>query len=431
MTTGSLHQITLEVNGVPHQATVPARRLLSDALRHDLGLTGTHVGCEHGVCGTCTVLLDGEPVRSCLMFAVQAEGHRITTVEGLAGPGRRAVPGAAGFHRMPRAAVRVLHAGIPDHDHGAPGGPPRAVRQRDQRSHRRQPVPVHRLPEHQIGCPPRRRNPPGADRGGATMTTIEQTAAGVGLRLRRAAGRRAGTAEDDRRLVTGQGLFTDDIDGGAYGAAFVRSPYAHARVFSIDVSAALEVAGLVAIYTHDDLPASARCCRCSSRTRAFRAADRLPAGRGRGAPCGRGGGHGGRHRPLCRRGRGRADLRRATNRCPRWSGRRTPPRGARRPRGRPGQRRRRMVQEAGDVAAAIEAAPHRLELRWDITRSCSSPLEGRAVHARWDAADQSMRVYTSSQLPVSVRAALASRLDRRRARSRSSLPTSAAGSAPS
>jgi carbon-monoxide dehydrogenase small subunit len=66
---------------------VPARRLLSDALRHDIGLTGTHVGCEHGVCGCCTVLVDGQPVRSCLMFAVSARGHEITTVEGLAGAG--------------------------------------------------------------------------------------------------------------------------------------------------------------------------------------------------------------------------------------------------------------------------------------------------------------------------------------------------------
>ncbi len=87
MTAAGLQEIALEVNGVPRRAAVPPRRLLSDALRHDLGLTGTHVGCEHGVCGTCTVLLDGEPVRSCLMFAVQADGHRITTVEGLAGPG--------------------------------------------------------------------------------------------------------------------------------------------------------------------------------------------------------------------------------------------------------------------------------------------------------------------------------------------------------
>nr|WP_325050273.1 (2Fe-2S)-binding protein [Actinomadura craniellae] len=77
----------MTVNGTPRSAPAPARRLLSDFLRHDLGLTGTHVGCEHGVCGCCTVLLDGEPVRSCLMFAVTAAGHSITTVEGLAGAG--------------------------------------------------------------------------------------------------------------------------------------------------------------------------------------------------------------------------------------------------------------------------------------------------------------------------------------------------------
>ena len=80
-------EITLVVNGVARQVRVPGRRLLSDCLRHDLGLTGTHVGCEHGVCGCCTVLLDGEPVRSCLTFAVTVDGAAITTVEGLAGPG--------------------------------------------------------------------------------------------------------------------------------------------------------------------------------------------------------------------------------------------------------------------------------------------------------------------------------------------------------
>lgn len=74
--------VHITVNGVGCSASVPARRLLSDFLRHDLRLTGTHVGCEHGVCGACTVLLDGEPVRSCLMFAVQAVGHELTTVEG-------------------------------------------------------------------------------------------------------------------------------------------------------------------------------------------------------------------------------------------------------------------------------------------------------------------------------------------------------------
>jgi carbon-monoxide dehydrogenase small subunit len=81
--TEELFEITIEVNGSRRTATAPARRLLSDFLRHDLRLTGTHVGCEHGVCGACTVLVDGAPMRSCLMFAVSAQGHAVTTVEGL------------------------------------------------------------------------------------------------------------------------------------------------------------------------------------------------------------------------------------------------------------------------------------------------------------------------------------------------------------
>jgi aerobic carbon-monoxide dehydrogenase small subunit len=80
------HEVRLTVNGAARTATVPARRLLSDCIRHDLRLTGTHVGCEHGVCGACTVLLDGVPVRSCLLLAVSADGADITTVEGLAEP---------------------------------------------------------------------------------------------------------------------------------------------------------------------------------------------------------------------------------------------------------------------------------------------------------------------------------------------------------
>ena len=81
------HAIAVSVNGQPFRSTVESRLLLSDFLRHDAGLTGTHVGCEHGVCGACTILLDGAAVRSCLMFAVQADGHEITTVEGLASNG--------------------------------------------------------------------------------------------------------------------------------------------------------------------------------------------------------------------------------------------------------------------------------------------------------------------------------------------------------
>jgi aerobic-type carbon monoxide dehydrogenase small subunit (CoxS/CutS family) len=86
------HDITVTVNGTRYQRQVDARMLLSDFLRHDLLLAGTHVGCEHGVCGACTVIFDGAAVRSCLMFAVQADGHAITTVEGLAADSERLHP---------------------------------------------------------------------------------------------------------------------------------------------------------------------------------------------------------------------------------------------------------------------------------------------------------------------------------------------------
>ena len=98
--------VRLTVNGVPREATVPVRRLLSDALRHDLGLTGTHVGCEHGVCGACTVLVDGAPVRSCLVLAVQVDGAEVTTVEGLA---REDSQGGQVLHPV-QEAFRECHA---------------------------------------------------------------------------------------------------------------------------------------------------------------------------------------------------------------------------------------------------------------------------------------------------------------------------------
>jgi carbon-monoxide dehydrogenase small subunit len=80
---GNLIRTSITVNGTTYERQVEPRLLLSDFLRHEIGLTGTHVGCEHGVCGACTVLFDGEPARSCLMFAVTANGHEVTTVEGL------------------------------------------------------------------------------------------------------------------------------------------------------------------------------------------------------------------------------------------------------------------------------------------------------------------------------------------------------------
>ncbi len=83
--------ISLTVNGQRHEVFVEPRKLLSDVIREDLGLTGTHVGCEHGVCGSCTILFDGRAARSCLMFAIQAQGHELTTIEAVAQGGIEAV----------------------------------------------------------------------------------------------------------------------------------------------------------------------------------------------------------------------------------------------------------------------------------------------------------------------------------------------------
>ena len=90
------HRVSVTVNGKTYEREIEPRLLLSDFLRHELGLTGTHVGCEHGVCGACTVLFDGEPVRSCLILAVQAHGRELTTVEGLA-------PGPDELHPLQQA----------------------------------------------------------------------------------------------------------------------------------------------------------------------------------------------------------------------------------------------------------------------------------------------------------------------------------------
>ncbi|MEA2246480.1 MAG: aerobic carbon-monoxide dehydrogenase small subunit [Solirubrobacteraceae bacterium] len=92
-------RIAATVNGVRYEADVEPRRLLVDWLREDLDLVGTHIGCEHGVCGTCTVLLNGESIRSCIMFAVQADGAEITTVEGLSGNGN----GSGAMHPLQEA----------------------------------------------------------------------------------------------------------------------------------------------------------------------------------------------------------------------------------------------------------------------------------------------------------------------------------------
>ena len=116
-------KMSVTVNEVSYEREVEPRLLLSDFLRQDLGLTGTHVGCEHGVCGACTVLFDGEPARSCIMLAVQADGHDLQTVEGLASADGELHPLQAAFRECARPAVRLLHARHPDDADGVSARP--------------------------------------------------------------------------------------------------------------------------------------------------------------------------------------------------------------------------------------------------------------------------------------------------------------------
>ena len=220
---------------------MPARRLLSDFLRHDLQLTGTHVGCEHGVCGACTVLLDGAPVRSCLLLAVSADGADITTVEGLTEPDGTLSPVQQAFadcHGLqcgfctPGFLVTIT-AGLRAPPTRARAGPG---------DDRREPLPVHRY--HNIVASVLR---------AAEIQREREAGPRTGARQETGASRRPASHEfaaasvqrvEDDRLVRGHGAYLDDWATTRCGA-FVRSPFAHARS-STSMSARARVDGLVA-----------------------------------------------------------------------------------------------------------------------------------------------------------------------------------------
>lgn len=218
---------------------------------------------------------------------------------------------------------------------------------------------------------------------------------------------------EDRRLITGQGRFTDDLGQDALAAAFVRSPHAHARITGIDVTDALDVDGLVAIYTHEDLP--------------DRIGEPLPLLIPHPALT-----HGRTAHPLARDvvrhvgepvvmvvATDRYLAEDAAERITVDYAPLPPVVGIEAAAAAdhlvhddvPGNVAARLVQEVGDAPAAIDAAPHRLELRLEVERSASMSLEGRAVCARYDVDDAHLRVYTSTQAATSVRMAIAARLD--------------------
>ena len=217
---------------------------------------------------------------------------------------------------------------------------------------------------------------------------------------------------EDPRLLSGQGHYLDDIGHTALAAAFVRSPHAHAQIVDIDVTDALDVDGLMAIYTHDDLPG-----RLAEPLPLLIPHPSLTHGRTPYALAKDEVNHVGEAivmvvavdrylaEDACDRIRVEYDV------CRRWSGSPQPARPSRLVHDDvPGNMAATMVQEHGDATAAIAAAPRVLELDLEVERSASTPLEGKGVYARWDPADASLRVYTSTQASTSVRAALAAKL---------------------
>jgi carbon-monoxide dehydrogenase large subunit len=240
-----MRTVEMIVNGSRLRREVSTRQTLGDFLREELRLTGTHLGCEHGVCGVCTVQVDGEAVRSCLMLAVQADGHDVCTIEGLASPG-----GELDALQQAFSARHALQCGF-----CTPG----VLMSLDE--HLRDPGEVSEgsvrcalsgnlcrctgyAPMVQAALDVARDEPAPAPPDLASGEPY------VGRRVRR---------HEDPRLLTGQGQFVADyqVPGMVY-ASFVRAPLAHARILSIDVEAASLAPGVVAILSASDLPESAR-----------------------------------------------------------------------------------------------------------------------------------------------------------------------------
>jgi aerobic carbon-monoxide dehydrogenase large subunit len=240
-------EVSFTVNGQPYRISVEPRTLLSDALRENCGLTGTHVGCEHGVCGACTVLADGQPVRSCLMLAVQADGRDFTTVEGLGEPGRLSELQEAftaehglqcGF--CTPGILLTLRSYLDTHPEPTEAGLRGALSGNLCRCTGYQNIVAAALRAaglpagHNVGDTAEPADPDGAAPVGPLGAAI--------------------TRREDRRLLMGSATFTDDIAvPGTVHAFFVRSPHAHARIKAIDADAAHSAPGVLGVFTGADL----------------------------------------------------------------------------------------------------------------------------------------------------------------------------------
>src|SRR6202050_4598986 len=236
--------IPLTVNGAMRTGSPEARKTLADFLRDDLDLTGTHVGCEHGVCGACTVIVDGRPVRSCLMLAIQAAGSEVTTIEGLASDGelstlQQAMWDSHSFQCGFCTPGFVMQATAFLSDH--PDAGEQQIREALSGN-------ICRCTGYQslmdgvlLAAESAR------ERSGRIDMTEIAAERYTGASIKRS---------EDPRILTGAGRYVDDIKlPGMLHAAFLRSPLAHGRVLSVDATDARELPGVVAVLTGADLEA--------------------------------------------------------------------------------------------------------------------------------------------------------------------------------
>src|SRR5437867_1346805 len=256
--------VRLKVNGLAHGGRCEPRKLLVDFIREDLGLTGTHVGCEHGICGACTIIVNGESARSCIMLAVQADGAELMTVEGLMQDGKLH-PLQEAFRGLHGLQCGVCTPGMLmtalDCLRTIPSPSAREIREGIS-------AVLCRCTGYQ-GIVNAVRAAAATLRGGREGAVTDPRSGGPAA-LPRLVGARVARREDPR-FLTGQGSYVDDHrPARLLYAAFLRSPQAHARIVAIDASAALALPGVTAVLTGEEIARASKPVRAASKTPAVK-----------------------------------------------------------------------------------------------------------------------------------------------------------------
>ena len=268
-TVTSSRSITVDVNGTTYEREVEARQLLIHFIRDDLDLTGSHIGCDTGNCGACSVIVDGSLVKSCMMLAVQADGADVETVEGLA-DGEELSKLQQAFKDSHALQCGYCTPGMLMSATALLALEPAPVGRRDQERPAGQHLSLHGLLEHRrggqggvrmtgVGSTEPGRSEGAGFAGAVAEITVSTTVAPETTEVQAPAEEWKGQSvprKEDRRLVQGQGVFVDDVKRHGMGFIhFVRSPYAHAHIASIDVSKAEELPGVYGTLTGEEVAA--------------------------------------------------------------------------------------------------------------------------------------------------------------------------------